>query len=92
MLLNRILERTMGYSSYEDVMKDVNLRGWAKQTHVKVAGDARSLLEANHVQKANTLYTLLFEDIKPLESEARMKKFKEEFARRLETVLTGKVE
>jgi len=92
LVLNTILKHTTGYKDYNHVFKDLLLRAWAKQTHVQLARDNTDLLEASYVFKANILFTNLFEELKPLDSERNEKLFKEEYSEKLKALLSSKVE
>jgi type IV secretory pathway ATPase VirB11/archaellum biosynthesis ATPase len=84
-LLKQILERTRGYKGYKDVVKDIRLRGWAKELHVKMAQDAEQL-EAPYISKANILFAKLFENIQPLKSKKTEKEFMLKFQKHLKAM------
>ncbi len=88
-LLNHILERASGYESYKDLLDDIRLRGWTKQEHVRLANGDSDLLEAKYVRKSNTIYTLLFEELNPLESDANEAEFKQRYRHRMKQALRG---
>ncbi|NJL43763.1 MAG: type II/IV secretion system ATPase subunit [Nitrosarchaeum sp.] len=81
--IQEILKRSKGYRDYANVIEDVQLRGWAKTMHHKLAPEPK-FLEAPYISKANILFTLLSENLQPLSSPERMETFKQEFTRRME--------
>ncbi|RME52754.1 hypothetical protein D6783_03855 [Candidatus Woesearchaeota archaeon] len=81
--IQEILKRSQGYKNYQSVIEDIKLRGWAKETHLRLAPDS-SFLEAPFISKANILFTLLSENLLPLSSPERLEMFKKEFTRRME--------
>jgi type IV secretory pathway ATPase VirB11/archaellum biosynthesis ATPase len=85
-LLKQIMERTSGYKGYKDLIRDIQLRGWAKELHVKIAHDEEQL-EAKYISKANILFAKLFEQVKPLESKKSEKDFMAKFQKHLKALL-----
>jgi type IV secretory pathway ATPase VirB11/archaellum biosynthesis ATPase len=83
-LLNTLLKNTKGYKSYGDVLEDLRLRGWAKEVHVRLAGKNKALLEAKYLAEANTLFTVLFEKLQPIENPGSKDEFKEQFMQDLD--------
>ena len=73
--LQQILKVSRGYKEYNDVLREVELRGWAKAQIVRLATNAQHL-EAKYVSPMNIAFTKLFEKILPLESEQKMNEFK----------------
>ena len=84
-LLKQIIERTSGYKGYKDVIKDIQLRGWTKDLHVKMAQDDEQL-EAPYISKANILFAKLFEAIQPLKSKKNEKEFMLKFQKHLKAL------
>jgi len=84
-LLKQIMERTRGYKGYKDIIRDIQLRGWAKEAHVKLAQDDEQL-EAPYIAKANILFAKLFEHIKPLESKKKEREFVLAFQKHLKAM------
>ncbi len=84
-MLKQILSTTSGYKNYDDVLKDIILRGWAKKVHVDLAEGNEAFLEAPYISEANNLYTVLFEQFKPLLSVKNEAMFKTMFEQRLTT-------
>lgn len=80
LVLNEILKRTQGYKNYQAVLKDLELRGWSKKQQLEIA-PSKAHLEADYMASANVLFANLFETIKPLESVAKEKRFKDEYTR-----------
>ena len=66
--IGEILKRTRGYKGYDDVLTDIKLRAWVKETHLRLAGPRKKLLEAPYISKVNILFAILSEEQKPLES------------------------
>ena len=89
LVLNEIMQRSSGYKNYASVLKDLELRGWAKKKHLELATN-RNMLEAEYISTANILFANLFESIKPLESVAKEKKFKEAYETYLKQSLYGR--
>jgi flagellar protein FlaI len=87
-LIKRILANTRGYKDYNDLLDDIKLRGWAKEELVKRAGERKDALEAEGVTKLNLKFAQLFEDVKPLESEANYSEFQKRFDSVLRELLT----
>ncbi|MCB9362168.1 type II/IV secretion system ATPase subunit [Candidatus Woesearchaeota archaeon] len=84
-LLNTVLQVARGYRNYNDILKEIQLRGWAKEMHLKLAPDP-SFLEAQFVSPVNIRFTKLFEKNLPLESDENMKRFQREFLDSLQQV------
>jgi len=84
-LLKQILERTRGYKGYKDIIRDIQLRGWAKELHIKLAHDTEQL-EAQYISRANILFAKLFEVVKPLESKKKEKEFMLKFQKHLKAM------
>jgi energy-coupling factor transporter ATP-binding protein EcfA2 len=82
LVLNEILSRSKGYKNYATVLKDLELRAWAKKRHLELA-PTKAHLEAEFISAANIIFANLFEFYKPLEGAANEKKFKVEFERYL---------
>ncbi len=76
-VIKDILTRTRGYKDYNDALKDIKLRGWAKILHTTVATEKQ--LEAEYVLKFNMFFANLYEEIKPLESEANKQEFQKRY-------------
>ncbi|MBW2990108.1 type II/IV secretion system ATPase subunit [Candidatus Woesearchaeota archaeon] len=74
-MLNEILKRSKGYKNYNAVLKDLELRGWAKKLHLETAKN-KEQLEAEHVLDANILFSKLFDQYNPLESAKNESIFK----------------
>jgi len=89
LVLNEILKRSKGYKNYASVLKDLELRGWAKKQHLELA-PSKEYLEADYLAGANVLFANIFEAINPLESPAKEKRFKEEFSKYLKQSFFGK--
>lgn len=89
-LLKQIMERTSGYKGYKDIIRDIQLRGWAKDLHVKIAQDDEQL-EAPYIAKANILFAKLFEHIKPLESKKKEKEFTLTFQKHLKAMFDADI-
>jgi len=89
LVLGEILKVSQGYKNYASVLKDLELRGWAKKIHLENARN-KNLLEAEYISTANILFANMFELYKPLESSAKEKKFKEQFQKYLKQSLYGK--
>jgi archaeal flagellar protein FlaI len=90
LVLQQILASSSGYTDYQTVLKDLQLRGWAKEKHLELAPN-KDALEAPFISKANILYANLFEVYKPLESSVNEKKFRTEYENYLKRLLfTGR--
>ena len=85
-LLNDIIGRVKEYKDYSYAIHDIQLRGWAKQTLLKLAPD-KSFMEADYVIRANILFTNLFENLKPLESRENEKAFMKTYYTNLKAML-----
>ena len=91
--IKNILERTQGYRDYNDVIRDVMLRAWAKALHVKLAGDKKELLEASFNSKENNLFMKLLQKYTPLQRPENEGEFKKKFEEGLRDALNiGKEE
>ena len=82
-MIQMILRNTQGYKGYGDVLKDIALRGWAKDLLVKMAGEKEDLLEAPIVADANILFTRLMDTGRPLASAENEQKFRREYQAQL---------
>ncbi|MFT4312613.1 MAG: ATPase, T2SS/T4P/T4SS family [Candidatus Woesearchaeota archaeon] len=76
-VIQQVLERSQGYSSYNDVLQDIKVRAWAKQAQCSLAKDAQ--LEASYVSKANKLFVDLFQEYSPYKSQEGFAKFSQEY-------------
>ncbi|MEM4268426.1 MAG: type II/IV secretion system ATPase subunit [Candidatus Woesearchaeota archaeon] len=89
LVLNEIMSRSSGYRDYQSVLKDVQLRGWAKERHLALA-PSKDKLEAPYISKANILFSNLFDSHNPLESPTNEKRFREDYESYLRRLfLTG---
>ncbi|MCF7862310.1 Flp pilus assembly complex ATPase component TadA [Candidatus Woesearchaeota archaeon] len=79
-LLQTVLKVSKGYKDYNDIIREIRLRGWAKQMHATYAAKS-DFLEAKYVSPINIKFTKLFQDILPLESEDKMKQFMDLFSK-----------
>jgi type IV secretory pathway ATPase VirB11/archaellum biosynthesis ATPase len=86
-LIKDIMAVSKGYKTYNDVLKDIQLRSWAKTTHFELGKSNKELLEAPYISKANILFTNLFEYYKPLESAKQENQFRQEFEKYLKKIL-----
>jgi type IV secretory pathway ATPase VirB11/archaellum biosynthesis ATPase len=86
LVLNEILRTSSGYKDYSAVLKDLQLRGWAKAKHLEFA-TTKDRLEAPYISRANILFSNLFEQCKPLDSAANEKLFRDEFEKQLKSSL-----
>ncbi len=87
--LKNIMSRTEGYKDYNSVLDDMYLRAWAKYELLKKSKGKEKYLEAAFSSNANNLYMLLTKKLKPMDSRANMDKFKQEFSRGLDGILSG---
>jgi type IV secretory pathway ATPase VirB11/archaellum biosynthesis ATPase len=85
-LLNIVLEHTQGYKNYNDVLKDIKLRSWAKDVLLKSV-DSKAKLEAQYIIKANILYDKLAFVHKPLEDAKKEQEFKKQFMQQVKPIL-----
>lgn len=85
--IKMILKNTQGYKGYDDVLRDIALRGWAKDLLVKTAGEKEDLLEAPIVADANTLFTKLMDQLEPLSSPENEGLFRDEYRKQLQAIL-----
>jgi type IV secretory pathway ATPase VirB11/archaellum biosynthesis ATPase len=81
-LLNQVLQVSRGYKTYDDVIREIELRAWAKLLHLSLA-KRPEFLEAKYVAPTNMTFTKLFEKILPLESPQNMERFKQEYKQAL---------
>ena len=79
--LQAILKNSSGYKAYEDVLKDLLLRGWGKDVLVRLASDRHELLEAGYVAQANILFAKLNEQFRPLDGGKSEEFFKRAYVR-----------
>lgn len=89
LLLNDVIRKSKGYKNYGSALRDIQLRGWAKDLQVKLAPD-KSFLEAPYAAKANVLFTNLFEKLQPLESPSAEKLFTTQFVAGLKRIFKNK--
>jgi len=85
--LQMILRNTQGYRDYSDVLRDLVLRGWAKETLTAMAGDHEELLEAPIVAEANIAYTHLLDTEDPFKDPQAEQEFKDRFAETLKRIV-----
>ncbi|HIH24556.1 TPA: type II/IV secretion system ATPase subunit [Candidatus Woesearchaeota archaeon] len=85
--IKMILKNTQGYKGYDDVLRDIALRGWAKDLLVKTAGEKEDLLEAPIVADANILFTKLMDQLEPLNSPENEDLFRDEYRKQLQAIL-----
>ena len=86
-VLQTIMHNTQGYKGYEDVLRDLTLRGWAKEVLIKMANGREGLLEAAVVADANILFTKLMDQIDPIKSQENETKFREAYVEQLQHIL-----
>lgn len=89
-VLKDILSRTRGYKDYNDVLKDIQLRAWAKMTHVKLADDIQ--VEAPYVSKINIVFANLYDKHNPTSSKKAEEEFKKEFIENLKEIFKADIE
>ncbi len=77
-LLKQILKVSQGYKDYNDVLKEIQLRGWAKAQAIRLATKPDHL-EAKYISPTNIAFTKLFERLLPLENDQKLEQFKTEF-------------
>ncbi len=75
--LKTIMKNTQGYNSYRDLLRDIELRGWAKESILHLAGKNKDLMEAPVVSDSNSLFARLMDTHNPItnpehENEFRM--------------------
>jgi archaeal flagellar protein FlaI len=87
-LLQTILRNTQGYKGYADVIRDLTLRGWAKEALIKLANGQEELLEAATVADANILFTQLMDQIDPIKSAENEARFREAYVEQLQRILS----
>ncbi len=80
-----ILTRTQGYRNYNDAIKDIALRGWAKVMHMSIG--AEDELEAKFVSKLNMIFANLYEEIRPLENLEHEEEFKKKYLEELRRII-----
>ena len=85
-VINDILTRTRGYRDYNDAIKDISLRGWAKSMHMQIGGEEE--LEAKYVSKLNMIFANLYEETNPVESKEHEEKFKKKYLEELRKLLS----
>jgi type IV secretory pathway ATPase VirB11/archaellum biosynthesis ATPase len=86
-VLRTILSTTQGYKGYDDVLRDIKLRGWAKQTLLDIAGDRAEFLEAPTVAEANTLFVRLMDSLDPIKNEQQERRFRAQFEQELRALM-----
>lgn len=84
--LKNILART-DYKSYDDILRDIMLRSWAKSLHLSFAKDKTDMLEAPFVSNANNLFMKLLKELNPLQSPERETEFKRRYEEELRDLL-----
>lgn len=85
-MLNQILEQSRGYKNYDDLVKDIKLRSWAKEAHTRII-QTKADLEAPGVIRANILFSNLSRSILPLESEEKEEALKQMFEEEFKKIL-----
>ena len=85
-MIKTIMNTSKGMDKYEDVLKDIGLRAWAKAQLINLAKDP-SFLEARFVVEANNIYSYRFVKDSPLKSEENEEKFKRNLANDLSKFL-----
>jgi type IV secretory pathway ATPase VirB11/archaellum biosynthesis ATPase len=86
-VLQMIMRNTQGYRSYDDILRDLALRGWAKEVLTKLAGEREELLEAPIVADANLLFTRLMESINPIEKPENEQRFRDEYLKQAQQIM-----
>jgi len=86
-VLKLIMKNTQGYKDYNDLLRDLALRGWAKEALLAMAGGHDELLEAPVVADANILFTRLMDTIDPIKSAENEQRFREEYLRQLREIV-----
>jgi archaeal flagellar protein FlaI len=81
--LQMIMRNTQGYKGYDDVLRDIVLRGWAKEVIMRLAGPREEFLEAPIVADANLLFTRLMDSVDPIKSAENEARFREEYVAQL---------
>jgi len=82
-----ILETTTAYNEYNDAIKDITLRAWAKEQFVKLNSMFPEKLEGPNTLKANLLFADLFERISPLSHPSAEELFKKRFLKKLQVLI-----
>jgi archaeal flagellar protein FlaI len=85
--LRMIMRNTQGYKDYNDVIRDIILRGWSKEALIHMAGNREELLEAPVVADANMLFTRLMDTLDPIKSQENEAKFREAYVEELRHIL-----
>lgn len=85
--IKQIMTNTTGYANYQAAIKDISLRGWAKNYHVQSSGGDDRLMEADIVSRANLLYSQLSVREDPLRNEANARSFQKKYADALTALL-----
>jgi hypothetical protein len=88
-VLNSILENTIGGVKHKDLIEDIYLRGWAKQVHFALAKGKKEYMEYNYVFPANTLFSILFAQLDPMKNEKSKENFKKVFTQRLSKIINA---
>lgn len=87
LVLSTILKNTTGYENYDSVLKDILLRGWAKDLLLQLTEGHSEKLEAEYVSEANIIFTQLSNKHTPLKDNDSEKRFKQAFVRELTKLL-----
>jgi type IV secretory pathway ATPase VirB11/archaellum biosynthesis ATPase len=86
-MIQMIMRNTQGYKNYDDVLRDIVMRSWAKDMLVKLAGGREDLLEAPIVADANVLFTRLMDTMDPIKSLENEQRFREAYLQQLQRIL-----
>ncbi|MCX6801685.1 MAG: hypothetical protein NT067_01085 [Candidatus Diapherotrites archaeon] len=81
--IENILQTTTTYTGYEDILKDIYLRAWAKQKFVELTAMFPERLEGPNVLRVNKLFTEMFDKFKPLSGAKAEEEFKAEFEKEI---------
>ncbi len=82
-VLKTILKNTTGYENYDSVLKDMLLRGWAKDLFIELTQGHPEKLEAEYVSEANIIFTQLSNKYTPLKDEKAEEQFKQAYIQEL---------
>ncbi len=85
-LIKTITETVTGFSTYDDVLNDIKLRGWAKEQTMLILGSNKDFLEATITMTTNLKFTQLFEELKPFESQKNMDEFQQKYVAALNEI------
>ncbi|MFH0955252.1 MAG: type II/IV secretion system ATPase subunit [Candidatus Micrarchaeota archaeon] len=88
MLIKEILAMTQGYKAYDDALREIKLRAWARKEFLNLLQGAPNGLEAFNNAEANNLFTRLFDTLNPVSLPKNEEEFKKQFTQAIQKLVT----